>query len=445
MSTIKDSKIVKKLLNFPGMFSTYHFIWAWMGAKIHHYPSQKIFVIGVTGTKGKTTTLGLINAILEAAGKRTALLSSVRVKIGDQDEKNMMDNSMPGRGYLQKFLKQAIASKCGYALIEVTSQGVVAHRHLFVDWNIGVLTNLAPEHIESHGSFENYRKAKLDFLKYVLKKGGKVFLNRDDANFPFFADALAEGKTAEYSKTDAWLRDYLPKLTPMHAMYGDHGAERKFLIKGFNEENIAVAVAIAKDLGIGDRVIEGAIAGFEGVPGRMEFVRADGLVAVVDYAHTPDSLEAAYKALGQELGVRSEGGRLICILGSVGATGDKRTGRDSWKRPEMGKIAAHYCDEIILTNEDPYNEDPGKVLDDIEAGITGVPYPRPGVLKILDRREAIQKAVDMMQQGDIVIGTGKGSEAWMHLAKGKKIPWDERQVMEEALIAKKNRLASNGG
>ena len=289
MSTIKDSKIVKNALNFPGVFSTYHFLWAWAGAKMHRYPSKKIFVIGVTGTKGKTTTLEILNAILEAAGKKTALLSSVRSKIGGESEKNTVGNSMPGRGHIQKFLQRAIAAKCGYALIEVTSQGVVAHRHRFINWNIGAITNLAPEHIESHGSFENYRAAKLDFLKYVLNKGGKVFLNRDDANFPFFAEALAGKKTAEYSKDDAWLREYLPKLTPMHAMYGDHLAENKFLIKGFNEENIAVAVAIAKDLGIGNQVIERAIAGFEGVPGRMEFIRVGGDGEDLRHAETPVS------------------------------------------------------------------------------------------------------------------------------------------------------------
>jgi UDP-N-acetylmuramoyl-L-alanyl-D-glutamate--2,6-diaminopimelate ligase len=174
----------------------------------------------------------------------------------------------------------------------------------------------------------------------------------------------------------------------------------------------------------------------------MEFVQVGGYTAVADYAHTPDSLEAAYSALrAQQSAVRnpqSANGipRLICILGSVGGTGDKRTGRDVWKRPEMGKIAAHYCDEIILTNEDPYSEDPDKVLDGIEAGIKQVPYPRPEVLRILDRREAIRKAVDMMEEGDIVIGTGKGSEEWMHLAKGKKIPWNEREELEKALKEK---------
>src|ERR1700691_5407142 len=145
------------------LYSVYHFLWAWVGAQKYSHPSRGVYVIGITGTKGETTTLELLNAILEAAGKRTAILSSLRMKIGDESEKNPTGNSMPGRGAIQKFLRRARRARCGYALIEVTSQGVVQHRHRFINWNIGVITNLHPEHIESHGSFEKYRAAKLDF------------------------------------------------------------------------------------------------------------------------------------------------------------------------------------------------------------------------------------------------------------------------------------------
>jgi UDP-N-acetylmuramoyl-L-alanyl-D-glutamate--2,6-diaminopimelate ligase len=161
------------------------------------------------------------------------------------------------------------------------------------------------------------------------------------------------------------------------------------------------------------------------------------LTAVVDYAHTPDSLEAAYRAVKPEPTPHYPHPRLFCILGSVGATGDKRTGRDVWKRPEMGKIAAHYCDKIFLANEDPYNEDPEKILNEIEAGILSVPYPRPEVVKVIDRHEAIRQAITEMKAGDVIIGTGKGSEDWMHMANGKKIPWNERKEFEEAFSEKK--------
>jgi UDP-N-acetylmuramoyl-L-alanyl-D-glutamate--2,6-diaminopimelate ligase len=411
--------------------SVYHFLWAWTGAHLHGHPSKKLFVIGVTGTKGKTTTLELINAILEAAGKRTALISSLRLKVGDESEKNKIGNSMPGRGYLQKFLHRAARAKCNYALVEVTSQGVVAHRHRFIHWNMGVLTNLAPEHIESHGSFENYRAAKLEFLKYVIEKGGKVFLNRDDKNVDFFVEALSEYEPIMYSKDDEFFRDSLPRIRS--AKLRRDNKESHFLASPFNEENIAVAVAIAKELGISNTNIENAILAFEGVQGRMEFVHMGDYTAVVDYAHTPESLEAAYVAATPPSSREFPHPRLICVLGAAGG------GRDTWKRPAFGTIAADHCDEIILTNEDPYDEDPAAIMDEIE---TGIPQPlREGqhVYKILDRVEAINKAIALARPGDIVIGTGKGSEDWIHAAGGRKIPWGERAVFEAALEKKRVR------
>jgi len=405
--------------------SVYHFLWAWTGARLHRHPSKKLFVIGVTGTKGKTTTLELINAILEKAGKRTALISSLRVKVGEESKKNATGNSMPGRAYVQRFLHSAVRAHCNYALVEVTSQAVVQHRHRFIDWNIGVLTNLAPEHIESHGSFENYRAAKLDFLKYVIERGGKVFLNRDDKNFDFFINELKESEPATYSKDDEFFHSSLPRIRD--AKMRQKGASADFLASPFNEENIAVAVAIAKELGIAPKIIEDAIAEFEGVPGRMEFVRADDYTAIVDYAHTPESLEAAYVAATPAASRDFPHPRLICVLGAAGG------GRDTWKRPSFGAIAADHCDEIVLTTEDPYDEDPQAIIDEIEGGI---PQPlREGqhVYKILDRNDAIKKAVGLAKEGDVVIGTGKGSEDWIHVAGGKKVPWNERAVFEAAL------------
>ncbi len=430
MPNLKDSKLARFLRDLPGAFSGYHFLWSWLGARRHKHPSSQLFVIGITGTKGKTTTLELLNAILEAAGKKTALIGSYRVKIGEKGDKNHLGNSMPGRGYIQKFMRRAVETGCRYALIEVTSQGVTAHRHRFINWNIGSITNLAPEHIESHGSFENYRDAKISFLRYVLKKGGTIFLNRDDENFRFFKDALPGERTLTYGKDDEWVKQYLPKLNPMRTLHGE--PEKKFLMSGFNRENMALAVAVAREIGIPGKIIMEALESFEGVPGRMEFVRSRGITAVVDYAHTPESLEAAYRAVRPDPSPHYPHPRLICVLGSVGATGDKRTGRDVWKRPEMGKIAAHYCDKIFLANEDPYNEDPMHILSEIEAGILTLPHPWPEVVKIPDRREAIRQAVLEMREGDVVIGTGKGSEDWIHISSGGKIPWNERQEFEEA-------------
>jgi UDP-N-acetylmuramoyl-L-alanyl-D-glutamate--2,6-diaminopimelate ligase len=455
---IKNSKVVSFFYNIPGAARTYHFLWAWLAARARGNPSKKIFVIGVTGTKGKTTTLELINSILEAAGKKTALLSSLRIQYGNEKIKNETGNSMPGRGFIQKFLHEARAKGCAYALVEVTSQGVALHRHRFIEWNMGVITNIAPEHIDWHGSYEKYRAAKLSFLQYVLECKGKVFLNRDDREYAFFANAL-RGNSARlgrgpsikgvsmdeeevaghpmafpYSRDDAWLKTSLSKARLAQSLR-DAGAP-KFLLSKFNEENIAVAVAIAKDLGISDRTIEDAITSFEGVPGRMEFVRKGGYTAIVDYAHTPESLEAAYAAARPEPTPYFPAPRLICVLSSAGG------GRDRWKRPEMGKVADRYCDEIILADEDPYDEDPMAIMDEIEIGIRAANSGRPPVQKILDRRAAIRKAVAIMREGDVVIGTGKGSEEAIHVAHGKKIAWNEREVFEEELKNKFEKEAA---
>lgn len=425
----RRSRIGKFFHDFNKPRSVYHFLWAWTGAHLHRHPSRKLFVIGVTGTKGKTTTLELINAILEEAGKRTALISSLRVKVGDESTKNAIGNSMPGHGYVQKFLRRATRAHCNYALVEVTSQAVVQHRHRFIHWNMGVLTNLAPEHIESHGSFENYREAKLDFLEYVVKEGGKVFLNRDDKNFGFFIEALTESEPITFSRDDEFFHDSLPHIrtTKMRS----EGEAPHFLMSPFNEENIAAAVAIAKELGIANKFIDQAIMDFKGVQGRMEYVRVGDYTAVVDYAHTPESLEAAYVAAKPKPSHAFPHPRLICVLGAAGG------GRDTWKRPAFGTIAADHCDEIVITNEDPYGEDPQTIMDEIE---TGIPSPlREGqhVYKIFDRGAAIKKAVSLAAPGDVLIGTGKGSEDWIHVENGRKLPWNERVAFEAALKAKK--------
>lgn len=431
MANFKNRKLVKLFYHFPGALSAYHFLWAWTGAMAYRHPSKKLFVIGVTGTKGKTTTLEVINAILEAGGKRTALLSSLRAKIGEHSEKNHTGNSMPGRAYIQNFLRRAARAKCDYALIEVTSQGVVAHRHRFIKWDMGVLTNLAPEHIESHGSFENYRAAKLSFLQYVFRQGGEVFLNRDDKEFTFFFDALVAFSPTTYSKEDEFLKECLPRIRAARAKEDAGTGQQKFILSDFNEENIAVAAAIGKKLGIDDATIEKAILNFNGVPGRMEFVKVNGCTAVVDYAHTPDSLEAAYKAVKPKPSAEYVEPRLIALLGGAGG------GRDKWKRPAMGAIAARYCDEIILTDEDPYDEDPEGILDAIARGIYEMnPQKADRAYKIIDRKEAIHKAFELARPGDVIIGTGKGSEEWIHLAGGKKVSWNERKMFEEAMREK---------
>jgi len=404
----------------------YHLFLAWLGNIIYGFPSRKIFVLGVTGTKGKSTVLELINSILEAAGHSTALLSSVRIKIGDESTKNLMSMTMPGRFFIQRFLKKAVEARCDYALIEVTSQGVLQYRHRFIDFDGALWTNLHPEHIEAHGSFEAYRNAKVKFFCDVSRKSRKhdkfFFLNEEDPSKEYFEVAVNGSGKIVYFSRENFIKN---ELNGGRESIGD------WFSSDFNLENAAAATAFAETQGIDWLLIKRALASFQGLAGRMELVQKEPFAIIIDYAHTPDSLEKVYRTLkSQKLKVSTKGRKsqkLVCVLGSAGG------GRDKWKRPVMGKIAAEYCDKIILTNEDPYDEDPKQILSEIKSGILNSRFSISKVFEILDRRDAIKKAVSLTKKGDTIIITGKGSEAWMHLAGGKKISWSERKAVEEVL------------
>lgn len=400
-------KIIKLFLP-EFIISFYHWFLAYLGALIYGFPSRKLVVIGVTGTKGKSTTLEIINAGLERTGEKTALSSSVRIKIGDKSRVNDSGNTMPGRFFLQSFLRKAVNVGCRYALIEVTSEGARQYRHRFIDFNAAVFTNLHPEHIESHGSFKNYREAKLSFFRDTAihsKKSPKYFfVNSEDENSARFIE-VAGGKAVMYGKKD--LDSY--ELSP--ALMGD-----------FNRENAAAALAALKAMGIPDGLIKETIMEFAGVPGRMEFVRQKPFAVVIDYAHTPDSLENVYQAIKDELKPRN----LICVLGAAGG------GRDKWKRPKFGEIASKYCDKIILTDEDPFDENPETILAEIKSGVSSG-FPKSDIEEIVNRREAIKRAVMMAQWNDAVIITGKGSEPYIRVARGKRITWSDSEVVRQEI------------
>lgn len=400
----------------------YHYSLAFLGNLFYGAPSKKLFVLGVTGTKGKTTSLELINAVLESVGKKTALFSSTTRKIGKKREKNPTDTTMPGRFALQEFFREAVGAGCEYALVEVTSEGVARHRHRFIHWDGAVFLNIHPEHIEAHGSFEKYLRCKLDFFRYLknsCKKKKYFFINKDDTHAPDFHGAAERTKKKDIV---FFSRDDISRM--LKDIQSEH--DSAWLRADFNTENAASANAVAKSLGIGDEDIWNALRSFKGLKGRMDFVQSEPFAVVVDYAHTPNSLLAVYENL-RRLPTFGKDSRLVCVLGSAGG------GRDKWKRPELGKIAAHHCDRIYLTNEDPYDEKPIAILEEIKRGIPSDETPVPPVEMVIDRREAIEKAIVSAQKGDVVVVTGKGSEEWIHIAGGAKIPWDDRRVAEEIL------------
>lgn len=436
-------KIIPRRL-FLFLQPAYHFGLAFLAALLYRFPSRKLTVIGVTGTKGKTTTVELIRAALEGTGRGVASASSLQFFVRGKAVHNECGMTMPGRFFMQKFLRGAVRQKCAYAILEVTSQGIEQYRHRFIHFDGAVVTGIAPEHIEAHGSFEAYLRAKLD-LFWRLPAESIAVINRDDAYADRFIAACRAYKTFFGKEKITTPKHTFPLKPPAVSAHGIefhiNGTQIISPLRGeFNYYNILAAVSVGLSLRLTPAQIAAGIAKISEVPGRMQIVQQDPFLVVVDYAHTPDSLRAVYSSLQKTCRmparpyppVGGEGGshvacRLICVLGAAGG------GRDAWKRPEFGKIAGEYCSQIILTNEDPFDEDPKQILRDIEAGVPA--HARHIVRNILDRREAIHTALRLARSGDAVAITGKGSETYIRVAHGERIPWSDTRVAEEELAA----------
>ncbi len=410
------SKIKKIFLSIFGFFLlSYHFFLAFLGSVIFFAPSKKIKVIGITGTKGKSSTIEILNTILEDSGYKTSISSTIRFKIGSKSYDNLKKQTMPGRFFLQYFLRISVKEKIDFAIIEMTSEGAKQYRNRFINLDALIFTNLKPEHIEAHGGFENYKKAKLGIVKNSLETSSKknkiIVVNGDDENSEDFLNFKIENKK-RFSLKDAG--EYEILKDGIKFFYG--GEEIISPLRGeFNLQNILAAISVARFFGISTDKIKNIIRNFSGISGRVEKVEAgQDFEIIVDYAHTPDSLEKLYQAFGMN--------KKICVLGNTGG------GRDRWKRPEMATIAERYCSEIILTNEDPYDEDPEAILKDMSDAIK-----RPIFTKILDRREAIKTALKKAKKGDSVLITGKGTDPYIMEEGGKKTPWLDSKVAKEEM------------
>ena len=384
-------------------------------------------MVGVTGTKGKSTTVEILASILEEAGYRVASLSTIRFRIDGEEKKNLFKMTVPGRFFVQKFLRQAVEKKCDFVVIEISSEAAKLYRNKYIDLDAVIVTNLAPEHIESHGSFEKYRKAKLSIARSLLrsrKKNTALILNSNDENLkPFFTIRVPNILPFSVSKLER-------KEIHGKQEFVYNGALIKTILPGeFNASNIVGAAACASFFHIPSETIALAVSKIQKIRGRMEEVsEGQSFRCIVDYAHTKESLEAVYKAISE---------RKICVLGGTGG------GRDHWKRPEMGKVANQYCAHIILTNEDPYGESPLKIIEEVRSGISEAPTEI-----ILDRREAIREALSLAKSPDAVVITGKGTDPYIMEAGGKKTPWDDADVAREELqklLSKRNEPARAEG
>ena len=447
---------MKQILNFlrkiipKRILYFYHYLWSLLFALFCGFPSKKIIVIGITGTKGKTTVSYLTYYLLTKLGFKVALSSSDYFLIGEEKIENKSRLTMPGRGFLQKFLKGAVDNGCEIAVLEVTSEGLMQNRHSFIDFDITVFIGLHPEHIEHHGSYEAYRNSKGKLFKALEKSKIKknlrgmpvkktIIVNLDDFEADYFLGFRAEQKIG-YS-LEAKIFDSF-QITPRSYKIKSKSIEfvlenKKFLsplLGKFNIYNILASFSIIKALGLPINNLDKFLKDFPGLPGRMDIIKAKGFKVVIDYAHTPHSIEEIYKTILELFKPK----RLLCLIGSAGGLKDK------WKRPIIGEIAAKYCNYIVISNEDPFNEDIEQILKAIEIGAKkylaefGIEKP---IEIIPDRKEAIQRLINLAEKGDVVITIGKGNEPSI-VFKDRSLPWNEKEVVLEALKNKNHSKIS---
>lgn len=387
--------------------------------RVARNPGKKLQVIGVTGTNGKTTTTQLIARILERAGKKVAVASTINFQVGEKKWVNASKLTTLSAWELQKFLREAVRSDCEYAVIETSSHALDQHRVWGVSYAIAVMTNVTREHLDYHKTMAAYRLAK----RRLFQSAKQAVINLDMEEPAYFR--VDEKKYVLLYST----KDPSAHIFAEHIELDFKGTE--FTVDGrhfhlhlpgvFNIENALAALGVAQLLDIDFSLAEEALASVMNIPGRMELVpnekKAD---IIIDYAVTPDAFEKLYASI---LPLKIPGTKIIHVFGACGE-------RDRGKRPQMGAIASGYADTVILTNEDPFYEDPEQIIDDIEKGVTK--KKDKDYFRIFDRREAIHKALCLAEIGDIVLITGKGAEETMAVGE-KRLPWNERRVVEEEL------------
>ena len=423
----KVRNIIPKTL-FRALQYPYHYFLALLGAVLYRFPSRHIKVVAITGTKGKSSVAELTNAILEEAGFKTSVLSTIRFKVGEESKPNLLKMTTPGRFFVQNFLRRAVNARCDYAIIEMTSEAARQFRHKFISFDALIFTNLTPEHIESHGSYEKYVAAKLSIgkaLENSEKKNCVLVINADEKETGKFLAFNIQTKLPYSLKT---AEPYEVRDDGISFTFAGEKINSK--LEGiFNTYNCLAAATFAQSQGIATEVIKRGLEKVTVIKGRVEHIDCgQNFTVIVDYAHTPDSLEKLYQAFTSRGSTSSSSPeveplrRLIAVLGNTGG------GRDTWKRPIMAGIAEKYCDEVILTNEDPYDEDPRKILDEMAVGIK---VKKPEI--ILDRREAIAAALQSAAAGDAVLITGKGTDPFIMGPNGSKKVWDDSTVVREEL------------
>ncbi len=412
---------------------------AQLSASFYNFPARELVVIGVTGTDGKSTTANLIYAILQAAGFPTGMISTVNAQIGDRILDTGFHVTTPEAPDVQRYLAEMVSAGMSHVVLEATSHGLDQQRVAQCDFDVAVITNITHEHLDYHGSFEDYRAAKGRLFTYLVetpqKKSGNprlAVLNKDDDSFEYLMSLIEPCRT-EVKKIVYGLARGIdvigeeiesgPDGINFTAQIGEEKIEIKSpLVGAYNISNCLAAISATLGLSIEKIFIQKGIAAMGGIPGRMEVIDLEqDFIAIVDFAHTPNALMRALQAARQ-----MTSGRVIAVFGSAGL-------RDKAKRGMMAEISVQTADFTVLTAEDPRTESLEQILAEMaegarrKGGVEGKSFWR-----VPDRGEAIRFALQLAEPGDIVISLGKGHEQSMCFGE-IEYPWDDRTAMRSAL------------
>jgi len=390
---------IRKLKN------TAHFALAVSANTLHFFPSKGLTIIGVTGTDGKTTTSNLIYHILREAGIKTAVISTLGAVINGKTYETGFHVTTPSPFAIQKYIKLAKQEGCTHVVLEVTSHALDQHRVWGINFDIGVLTNITPEHLDYHRNYDNYVDTKLK----LFKNSKLSVINSNGIWFEKAISIIPKDRLVSYSLHGVNKNDLSLINIPFQI--------KTKLIGDFNLENILAAVCTTLALGINQKTIESAITSFEPPAGRQEeFVSKNNARIMVDFAHTANSFDVILPEVR-----KTTKGKVIHVFGAAGD-------RDRGKRPEMGKVASYYDDIIVLTAEDPRSETVQDMNAQIKSGISDLSK----VHEIENRNEAISHAISLATADDTVIITGKGHELTMNLGHGE-IKWSDRDAVKKLI------------
>lgn len=391
-----------------------------IASNLYDNPSKKLIVIGVTGTNGKTSTTTLLYQLFSKLGYKVGLLSTIQIKIADETIPST--HTTPDAISIQKSMRMMVDAGCTYCFMEVSSHAIDQDRIAGIKFRGGLFTNITHDHLDYHKTFQNYIEAKKKFFDQLSTESFAI-TNIDDRN-----GKVMTQNTKATVKTIAMhsLADYTVKILDATLDFMTvkmDGEEIVLKLAGeFNAYNALSSYAIARELGIDKSQILIQLSNIEPVEGRIEIVLAENskVRGVVDYAHTPDAVEK----LLLEINKINKQGKLITVIGCGG-------NRDKEKRPIMAQLAAKYSHRVILTSDNPRNENPKDIIDEMKLGLTVEDMKK--TLVVIDRTEAIKTACLLAENEDIIALVGKGHEKYQEI-NGEKLPFDDKEKLKEFLV-----------